>query len=75
MRCFMRCRGISCWLNQYWRSLERIQQYMTIEQEPKPTTEGVPPAYWPASGDLRVEKLTARYSAVSTHRLAKYVRY
>ncbi|TFK92734.1 P-loop containing nucleoside triphosphate hydrolase protein [Polyporus arcularius HHB13444] len=44
-------------------SLERIQQYMIIEQEPKATAEGVPPAYWPASGDLRVEKLTARYSA------------
>lgn len=24
--------------------------------------DGVPPAYWPASGDLRVENLTARYS-------------
>ncbi|KAI0709575.1 P-loop containing nucleoside triphosphate hydrolase protein [Cerioporus squamosus] len=57
------------WLQEFYNfqvtgaSLERIQQYMTIEQEPKPTTEGVPPAYWPASGDLRVEKLTARYSA------------
>ncbi|KAH9929008.1 P-loop containing nucleoside triphosphate hydrolase protein [Epithele typhae] len=43
-------------------SLERIHQYMVIEQEPKPTPEGVPPAYWPASGGLRVEKLSARYS-------------
>ncbi|KAI0705524.1 P-loop containing nucleoside triphosphate hydrolase protein [Earliella scabrosa] len=43
-------------------SLERIQQYLTIEQEPKPTSGGIPPAYWPASGDLRVEKLSARYS-------------
>ncbi|KAH9851387.1 multidrug resistance-associated ABC transporter [Lenzites betulinus] len=43
-------------------SLERIQQYLDIEQEPKPTTDGLPPAYWPASGDLRVEKLSARYS-------------
>ncbi|EJF61844.1 P-loop containing nucleoside triphosphate hydrolase protein [Dichomitus squalens LYAD-421 SS1] len=43
-------------------SLERIQQYMTIEQEPKSSITGVPPAYWPASGDLRVEKLSARYS-------------
>ncbi|KAI1792393.1 P-loop containing nucleoside triphosphate hydrolase protein [Ganoderma leucocontextum] len=43
-------------------SLERIQQYMIVEQEPKPTKDGVPPAYWPASGDLRVEKLSARYS-------------
>ncbi|KAI9069817.1 hypothetical protein FKP32DRAFT_1671074 [Trametes sanguinea] len=43
-------------------SLERIQQYLLIEQEPKPTPEGVPPAYWPASGQLEVEKLSARYS-------------
>jgi len=43
-------------------SLERIQQYLSIEQEPKATTTGVPPAYWPASGALRVEKLSARYS-------------
>jgi ABC-type bacteriocin/lantibiotic exporter with double-glycine peptidase domain len=34
-----------------------------IEQEPKPTDSGLPPAYWPASGDIRVEKLSARYSA------------
>ncbi|KAF8832671.1 hypothetical protein HHX47_DHR1001791 [Lentinula edodes] len=43
-------------------SLERIQDYITIEQEPKPKAETVPPAYWPASGNLRVEKLSARYS-------------
>ncbi|KAI0325198.1 P-loop containing nucleoside triphosphate hydrolase protein [Cubamyces sp. BRFM 1775] len=43
-------------------SLERIQQYLQIEQEPKPTPDGVPPAYWPASGQLAVDKLSARYS-------------
>lgn len=43
-------------------SLERIQQYMEIEQEPKPTKENLPPAAWPASGSLRVEGLSARYS-------------
>lgn len=43
-------------------SLERIQQYIDIEQEPKPTKSGVPPAYWPASGNLNVEALSARYS-------------
>ncbi|EPT00314.1 hypothetical protein FOMPIDRAFT_1023884 [Fomitopsis schrenkii] len=43
-------------------SLERIKQYMEIEHEPQATPEGVPPAYWPASGDLRVEKLSAQYS-------------
>ncbi|KAI0068112.1 P-loop containing nucleoside triphosphate hydrolase protein [Artomyces pyxidatus] len=43
-------------------SLERIQAYLEIEQEPKATKEGTPPAYWPASGDLKVEHLSARYS-------------
>ena len=44
-------------------SLERIQQYIEIEQEPKPTENGLPPAYWPPSGDLNVESLSARYLA------------
>ncbi|KAF8957025.1 multidrug resistance-associated ABC transporter [Flammula alnicola] len=43
-------------------SLERVQGYIDIEHEPKPTDVGKPPAAWPASGDLRVEKLSARYS-------------
>ncbi|PSS08858.1 hypothetical protein PHLCEN_2v3473 [Hermanssonia centrifuga] len=42
--------------------LERIQQYLVIEQEPTPEDGGKPPAYWPSSGDLRVENLSARYS-------------
>ncbi|KAJ7264448.1 P-loop containing nucleoside triphosphate hydrolase protein [Mycena haematopus] len=43
-------------------SLERIQGYIDIEHE-KPVTEaGKPPAYWPSSGDLQVEGLSARYS-------------
>lgn len=45
-------------------SLERIQQYVTIEQEPEPKEGGTPPAYWPTSGSLEVENLTARYSSV-----------
>ncbi|KAJ7293178.1 hypothetical protein C8J57DRAFT_1703993 [Mycena rebaudengoi] len=44
-------------------SLERIQGYVTIEQEPRPTGVGIPPAYWPASGKLSVDKLSAKYSA------------
>lgn len=53
--------------------MERIQQYLNIEHEPKPSEAGVPPAYWPSSGELRVEGLTARYSQVNlltfaTHR-------
>ncbi|KIP05212.1 hypothetical protein PHLGIDRAFT_534838 [Phlebiopsis gigantea 11061_1 CR5-6] len=43
-------------------SLERIQQYLEIEHEPEPKDAGKPPAYWPSSGELRVEKLSARYS-------------
>ncbi|VDC03254.1 unnamed protein product [Peniophora sp. CBMAI 1063] len=43
-------------------SLERIQAYLEIEQEPKPTIECQPPASWPSSGELHVENLSARYS-------------
>lgn len=56
----------------FWRwktndpiSVERINSYINIEQELKPTEGGNPPAYWPASGELVVENLTARYSSVS----------
>ena len=45
-------------------SLERIEQYIHIEQEPKPVSGGIPPAYWPATGNLNVENLSARYSLV-----------
>lgn len=55
--------------NSASRSLERIQQYLRIEHEPKNTPEGVPPAYWPASGNLSVEKLSARYSEVQSSML------
>ncbi|KAJ3513917.1 hypothetical protein NLJ89_g2683 [Agrocybe chaxingu] len=44
-------------------SLERIQGYLDIDHEPKPSASGKPPAAWPTSGDLRVESLCARYSA------------
>ncbi|KJA23280.1 hypothetical protein HYPSUDRAFT_201568 [Hypholoma sublateritium FD-334 SS-4] len=43
-------------------SLERIQQYIDIEHEPKATDAGKPPASWPTSGELRVQNLSARYS-------------
>ncbi|KAF8214920.1 P-loop containing nucleoside triphosphate hydrolase protein [Mycena galopus ATCC 62051] len=43
-------------------SLERIQAYINIGHEKPATEAGKPPAYWPASGDLRVEGLSARYS-------------
>ena len=40
-------------------------QYTEMEQEPKPTEQGKPPAAWPTSGDIRVENLSARYSKAS----------
>ncbi|KAL9711361.1 hypothetical protein Ac2012v2_005906 [Leucoagaricus gongylophorus] len=43
-------------------SLERIQDYLEIEQEQRPKEGGTPPAAWPTSGHLRVEGLKARYS-------------
>ncbi|KZP15065.1 hypothetical protein FIBSPDRAFT_664832, partial [Athelia psychrophila] len=40
--------------------------HLTYEQlpplEPIATKGGQPPAYWPASGKIRVENLSARYS-------------
>lgn len=46
-------------------SLERIKRYLGIGHEPKPFKENTPPACRPASGELAVEKLSARYSVVS----------
>lgn len=43
-------------------SLERIRQYLDVEHEPVASEDGKPPAYWPSSGSLSVEKLSARYS-------------
>src|ERR1700743_690686 len=43
-------------------SLERLLDYIEIEQEPKPSESGRPPAYWPATGSLQVRNLSARYS-------------
>jgi ABC-type multidrug transport system fused ATPase/permease subunit len=44
------------------QSLERIQAYLDIEQEPANTESGKPPASWPTSGDLSVQRLSARYT-------------
>ncbi|KAJ7072752.1 P-loop containing nucleoside triphosphate hydrolase protein [Mycena amicta] len=43
-------------------SLERILQYINIEQQNNSVKVVAPPAYWPASGHLIVDKLTARYT-------------
>ncbi|KAF8308373.1 P-loop containing nucleoside triphosphate hydrolase protein, partial [Clavulina sp. PMI_390] len=42
--------------------LERIQHYLDIEQEQAASIHGLPPASWPTSGELSINKLSARYS-------------
>ncbi|KAJ6581165.1 hypothetical protein B0H19DRAFT_928367, partial [Mycena capillaripes] len=44
-------------------SIERLHAYIHIDHEKRPTEAGRPPAYWPGSEDLKVEHLSARYSA------------
>jgi ABC-type bacteriocin/lantibiotic exporter with double-glycine peptidase domain len=41
--------------------IERINDYLRIDQEPAPTDLGTPPASWPMTGEIRVENLKARY--------------
>lgn len=43
-------------------SLERVLDYLRIDHEPGENEGTNPPAYWPASGNLRVERLSAKYS-------------
>ncbi|KAI4523406.1 P-loop containing nucleoside triphosphate hydrolase protein, partial [Schizophyllum commune] len=42
--------------------VERVKQYLKVEQERPPTPDGNPPACWPASGELDVRGLSALYS-------------
>ena len=53
-------------------SLEHIQGYIDIEHEPMPTEHGKPPAAWPTTRGLQVEKLSACYSAVSSLRMSLF---
>ncbi|KIJ23254.1 hypothetical protein M422DRAFT_786228 [Sphaerobolus stellatus SS14] len=50
------------WLLLLVRFSNDFEGYLDIEHEPESTEAGKPPASWPTSGDLRVEKLSARYS-------------
>lgn len=43
-------------------SAERIRDFLVIEQEPLPSEQGKPPAYWPSSGNIRADHLSAQYS-------------
>ncbi|KZT36420.1 P-loop containing nucleoside triphosphate hydrolase protein [Sistotremastrum suecicum HHB10207 ss-3] len=43
-------------------SIERVKHFLEIDHEFDPKASGAPPAYWPASGELHVEHLSAKYS-------------
>ncbi|ORX36515.1 hypothetical protein BD324DRAFT_651753 [Kockovaella imperatae] len=43
-------------------SVERIEDYLKIEQEPASETKKQPPASWPTSGEIVLENLSASYS-------------
>ncbi|KAJ7189543.1 P-loop containing nucleoside triphosphate hydrolase protein [Mycena pura] len=48
---------------QFRCSLERILEYINVEQQQDPSKQiETPPAHWPASGHVVVDNLTARYS-------------
>lgn len=44
-------------------SIERIQDYLVIDQEPASVPTREPPASWPTSGRVELEKLSAKYAA------------
>ncbi|WWC87878.1 uncharacterized protein L201_002776 [Kwoniella dendrophila CBS 6074] len=43
-------------------SVERIEDYLVIDQEPKSVKSKQPPASWPTSGSIVLDKLSARYT-------------
>ncbi|KAK8861563.1 hypothetical protein IAR55_002385 [Kwoniella newhampshirensis] len=43
-------------------SVERINDYLIIDQEPEDVESKKPPAAWPTSGAIVLEKLSAKYS-------------
>lgn len=43
-------------------TLQRIQDYLVIDQEPQATSRNQPPAAWPTSGEIILDKLSAKYS-------------
>lgn len=43
-------------------SVERIEDYLVIDQEPANVESKQPPAAWPTSGEIVLDKLSAKYS-------------
>jgi ABC-type multidrug transport system fused ATPase/permease subunit len=43
-------------------SVERIEDYLVIDQEPSASKEKEPAAAWPTSGEITLDGLCAKYS-------------
>lgn len=42
-------------------SIERVNEFLTIDKEPAATEQGRPPASWPVSGEIIFDHVSARY--------------
>ncbi|EIW66578.1 hypothetical protein TREMEDRAFT_65446 [Tremella mesenterica DSM 1558] len=52
-------------------SVERVEDYLVIDQEPSSEESKQPPAAWPTSGEIVLDKLSAKYSQDGPIVLAK----
>lgn len=43
-------------------AVERVEDYLVIDQEPKDVASRQPPAAWPTSGEIILDRLSAKYS-------------
>jgi ABC-type multidrug transport system fused ATPase/permease subunit len=43
-------------------AVERVEDYLVIDQEPKDVSTRQPPAAWPTSGEIILDRLSAKYS-------------
>ena len=43
-------------------SVERVQQYTTIDREGAEHTDVIPPASWPQKGEIKFDKMSLSYS-------------
>jgi ABC-type multidrug transport system fused ATPase/permease subunit len=44
-------------------SVERVEDYLIIDQEPVATERNQPPAAWPTSGEIILDGLSAKYAS------------
>jgi len=49
-------------VESYMTSVERVQQYTTIDREGAEHTDVIPPASWPQKGEIKFDKMSLSYS-------------